>query len=46
MTTNRVYVYDTTLRDGAQTSGVDFGPVDKDVIARELDTDSGAEGHL
>ena len=37
MTKNRVYVYDTTLRDGAQTSGVDFGPADKDVIARELD---------
>lgn len=37
MTTNRVYIYDTTLRDGAQTSGVDFAPVDKDVIARELD---------
>ena len=33
----RVYIYDTTLRDGAQTSGVDFGSVDKDVIARDLD---------
>jgi 2-isopropylmalate synthase len=37
MSQDRVYIYDTTLRDGAQTSGVDFGPVDKDVIARELD---------
>ncbi|MCW8916243.1 MAG: citramalate synthase [Magnetovibrio sp.] len=37
MTANRVYIYDTTLRDGAQTSGVDFGPVDKDAIARDLD---------
>ena len=37
MTSNRVYIYDTTLRDGAQTSGVDFGPVDKNVIAHELD---------
>jgi len=37
MSANRVYIYDTTLRDGAQTSGVDFGPVDKDAIARDLD---------
>ena len=37
MTKDRVYIYDTTLRDGAQTEGVDFGPVDKNVIAGELD---------
>lgn len=37
MAADRVYIYDTTLRDGAQTSGVDFGPVDKDAIARDLD---------
>ena len=37
MSANRVYIYDTTLRDGAQTSGVDFGPKDKDAIARDLD---------
>lgn len=37
MPNNRVFIYDTTLRDGAQTSGVDFGPVDKNVIATELD---------
>lgn len=37
MSLNRVYIYDTTLRDGAQTSGVDFGPGDKQAIARELD---------
>lgn len=37
MSANRVYIYDTTLRDGAQTSGVDFGPVDKEAIARDLD---------
>lgn len=37
MSGERVYIYDTTLRDGAQTSGVDFGPADKGVIARELD---------
>ncbi|QJE73141.1 citramalate synthase [Aerophototrophica crusticola] len=35
---NRVYLYDTTLRDGAQTSGVDFTVADKAAIARELDT--------
>jgi len=37
MSLDRVYIYDTTLRDGAQTSGVDFGPGDKQAIARELD---------
>jgi 2-isopropylmalate synthase len=34
---NRVYLYDVTLRDGAQTQGVDFGVSDKIAIARELD---------
>ena len=34
---NRVYLYDTTLRDGAQTQGVDFSAADKAKIARELD---------
>ena len=33
----RVYIYDTTLRDGAQTQGVDFSAADKVKIARELD---------
>jgi 2-isopropylmalate synthase len=33
----RVYLYDSTLRDGAQTQGVDFSANDKAVIARELD---------
>ena len=33
----RVYLYDTTLRDGAQTQGVDFSAADKTRIARELD---------
>lgn len=37
MAKERVYIYDTTLRDGAQTQGIDFGPADKDAIARELD---------
>lgn len=34
---NRVYLYDTTLRDGAQTQGVDFTVADKAAIAHELD---------
>jgi 2-isopropylmalate synthase len=37
MTATRIFLYDTTLRDGAQTQGVDFGPADKAAIARELD---------
>ena len=34
---NRVYLFDTTLRDGAQAQGVDFTVADKVAIARELD---------
>jgi len=34
---NRVYLYDSTLRDGAQTQGVDFSAADKTAIAIELD---------
>ncbi|MGE0108899.1 MAG: citramalate synthase [Bdellovibrionales bacterium] len=38
MTTNkRVFLYDTTLRDGAQTRGVDFSVKDKRQIAGWLD---------
>src|SRR4051794_35413385 len=37
MGADRIYLYDTTLRDGAQTQGVDFGSADKAAIARELD---------
>ena len=37
MTGERIYLYDTTLRDGAQTQGVDFSVQDKLRIARELD---------
>jgi len=33
----RVYLYDSTLRDGAQTQGVDFSTADKVAVARELD---------
>ena len=37
MSDKRVTLYDSTLRDGAQTLGVDFNPADKELIARELD---------
>lgn len=37
MSDNRVYLYDSTLRDGAQTQGVDFTASDKAAIALELD---------
>lgn len=38
MSGERVYLYDSTLRDGAQTLGVDFSAADKEAIARELDS--------
>jgi 2-isopropylmalate synthase len=37
MSHERVYLFDTTLRDGAQTNGVDFTLADKLAIARMLD---------
>jgi 2-isopropylmalate synthase len=33
----RIYLYDTTLRDGAQTQGVDFSLADKKIVADALD---------
>ena len=38
MTKERLYVYDTTLRDGQQTQGVQFSLVEKQQIAATLDT--------
>ncbi len=37
MTLARLYLFDTTLRDGAQTTGVDFSLADKRSIAGMLD---------
>src|SRR6202451_3486511 len=37
MPRERLYLLDTTLRDGAQSNGVDFTLADKLVIARMLD---------
>src|SRR6185437_12874209 len=36
MARERLYLFDTTLRDGAQTNGVDFTLADKLAIARML----------
>jgi len=36
-TRERLYLFDTTLRDGAQTNGVDFTLHDKQLIAEMLD---------
>ena len=37
MSKERLYLFDTTLRDGAQTSGVDFSLEDKIAVAKLLD---------
>ena len=37
MSKDRLYIFDTTLRDGAQTQGVDFSVEDKEKIASALD---------
>ena len=34
---NKVFIYDTTLRDGAQAEGVTFSPVSKIHVAKMLD---------
>ena len=38
MNRERIYLFDTTLRDGAQTQGVDFGLEEKAAVARLLDS--------
>jgi 2-isopropylmalate synthase len=37
MSKEKLYIFDTTLRDGAQTQGVDFSVKDKEKIALALD---------
>jgi len=37
MNKEKLYIFDTTLRDGAQTQGVDFSIDDKIKIAEALD---------
>ena len=34
MIKEKIYIFDTTLRDGAQTEGVDFSVEDKNKIAK------------
>ena len=36
MKKEKIYIFDTTLRDGAQTEGVDFTIEDKNKIAKVL----------
>ena len=35
--TDKIYLFDTTLRDGQQTTGVNFTVSDKVVISKALD---------
>ena len=37
MSKEQLYIFDTTLRDGAQTQGVDFSIDDKEKISLALD---------
>ena len=37
MSKEKIHIFDTTLRDGAQTQGVDFSIDDKLKIAKALD---------
>ena len=34
---DKIYLFDTTLRDGQQTTGVNFTVSDKDIITKALD---------
>ncbi len=34
---NKIYLFDTTLRDGQQTTGVTFSDSDKMTLAKNLD---------
>ena len=36
MSKEKIYIFDTTLRDGAQTEGVDFTVSDKIKIAKNM----------
>ena len=36
MNKEKIYIFDTTLRDGAQTEGVNFSIDDKNKIAKAL----------
>ena len=38
MSKEKLYIFDTTLRDGAQTQGIDFSIDDKEKISNSLDT--------
>ena len=33
----KIFIFDTTLRDGAQTYGVDFNVDEKKILAEKLD---------
>ena len=37
MSKEKIYIFDTTLRDGAQTQGVDFSLNEKEKISKSLD---------
>ena len=46
MTRDRLYLFDTTLRDGAQTTGVDFSLEDKRAVAqRRVEEIEALAGH-
>ena len=37
MAGKKIYIYDTTLRDGAQSAGINFSLEDKLLITKKLD---------